>query len=113
MTGFDWAAVAALTIAALATAARAWLQSPRLHFAPNAPTLECAAYDLFAGACGLRAWILYEGKLHATMSEAFLAVTLAVVAAIGLFKVLHYARPSVVAEAPEPPAQDRGDPWPR
>ena len=92
MTDLDWIACLALAIASMATMARAYLQSPRLPFAPNAPTLESIAYDLLAGAAGLRAWVIYEGHLHASMSEAFLAAAVAVIAVIGLCKVLIYAR---------------------
>ncbi|MDP3853608.1 hypothetical protein [Phenylobacterium sp.] len=111
MTDTDWITVIALAIASMATAARAYLQSPRLTFMPNAPVLECLVYDLLAGAAGLRAWILYEGQRHASMSESFLAVALAAVAAIGLFKVLFYSRQSPAAL--EAAARERTALWPR
>lgn len=111
MTDTDWITVAALAVACLATLARAYLQSPRLTFMPNAPVLECLVYDLLAGAAGLRAWIIYEDQRHATMSEGFLAVTLAAVAVIGLFKVLFYSRRTPAAL--EAAARERTALWPR
>lgn len=92
MSELDWIACIALGVASVATFARSYLQSARLPFAPNAPLAECLAYDLLAGAAGLRAWVIYEGLLHATMSEALLAVTVAVTACFGLSKVVIYAR---------------------
>ncbi len=87
-----WISVAALAVACVATGARAYLQSPRLVRMPSAPTVECLLYDLLAAFCGLRAWVLYEGRSHAGFSETTVYVLLALTSVMGLAKVLIYAR---------------------
>lgn len=92
MTSFSLVAVAALSIVAFASGLRALLQTPRLPIAPNAPTLECALYDLIAGMAALRAWVIFERRQEIGFTEMSLMVVWAAAAALGLVKVLIYAR---------------------
>lgn len=92
MTSFSVIAVAALAVVAFASGLRALLQTPRLPIAPNAPTAECLLYDLVAGFAALRAWVIFERQQPVGFTEMTLMVVWAAAAALGLAKVLIYAR---------------------
>lgn len=88
MTGLDWIAAGGFFLAFAFTLVRTEVLNPRNPLDPSAPYVERLAWDALAVAAGLRGWTVWTGVVDATGTEAAVAACLAVVAAIGMVKVL-------------------------
>jgi len=89
-TTFDLVTSVASFIVFVLVLLRTWLQNPRLRWSPSCSSIECLAYDLLACAAGLKGWVVFQGEVKATLNDAALAATLAIVCAFGTGKVLVY-----------------------
>ncbi|MBX3480074.1 MAG: hypothetical protein KF842_06715 [Caulobacter sp.] len=67
---------------------RTLLQNPALSWGPSAPFYERLAFELLAAAAGIRGWLIFVDVLRPTATETALALTLAAVAAVGLWKLV-------------------------
>lgn len=88
MTGLDWIAAVSLFLVFAATVLRTEVLNPKLEWTVSAPYVERLAWDALGVCAGLRGWIIWTDVAQATGSEAALSAALAVVALIGLVKVL-------------------------